>query len=89
MLNQLSLLPTEMGIMRLVRVVVAAYVDGYYDYAVPQGWEMPEFGACVTVPFAGRLVMAVVWEIPAHTDVPSHKLKSLIPARLHRKSSGV
>jgi primosomal protein N' (replication factor Y) len=76
-MNQLSFLPEDAHTPRLVRVVVAAYVDGQYDYAVPHGQDIPARGTCVEVPFAGRAVMGVVWELLEEGATSSHKVKSI------------
>lgn len=48
-----------------------------YDYAVPEGWALPERGTLVDVPLGGRTVRGVVWGEASSDDFDPKKLKPL------------
>ncbi|MFL5331750.1 MAG: DEAD/DEAH box helicase, partial [Geminicoccaceae bacterium] len=50
---------------------------GPFDYRVPAGLE-PKPGDVVLVPLNRREEVGVVWDAPADTAVPAHKLKSVV-----------
>src|SRR5689334_24369815 len=50
---------------------------GPFDYRVPPGLE-PKPGDVVLVPLNRREEVGVVWDAPANTAVPAHKLKSVV-----------
>ncbi len=63
--------------MPVVRVLVTSPVEKAYDYLVPEGMALA-VGDYVTVPLGSRSIAGVVWEIPANSDVPPAKLKSVL-----------
>ena len=66
-----------------VPVLLPLPLAGPYDYAVPEGWAIPEPGTLVTVPLGGRTVPGAVWHGPAEGTVPDARLRplaALLPA---------
>ncbi|MFL5254363.1 MAG: primosomal protein N' [Rhodopila sp.] len=60
-----------------VPVLLPYPFPGPFDYRVPAGLE-PKPGDVVLVPLNRREEVGVVWDAPADTAVPAHKLKSVV-----------
>jgi primosomal protein N' (replication factor Y) len=66
-----------------VPVLLPLPLAGAYDYAVPEGWDMPAPGTLVTAPLGGRTLPGVVWQGQSEGEVAEAKLRplaALLPA---------
>ncbi len=62
--------------MELVRVALSVPLARYFDYLLPQGWHAVK-GARVVVPFGTQNKVGIVVDLPAHSDIPTDKLKAV------------
>jgi primosomal protein N' (replication factor Y) len=66
-----------------VPVLLPLPLAGPYDYAVPEGWGVPQPGTLVAAPLGGRVLAGAVWHGAPDGTVPEAKLRplaALLPA---------
>ena len=63
---------------RRIQVLLPVLPRGPFDYAVPQGAEIPAAGSFVRVPFGRQTLTGVVWgDSQNESAIPDSKLKEV------------
>lgn len=68
--------PSPAAVSAIVKVLLDVPLDQVFDYANPGLGVV--YGNRVVVPFAGRQLVGIVVGLAEHSELPTHKLKSLI-----------